>query len=148
MGCQVSGAMYLYHSVPFQCSAVLYCIMGHYKVVRTALPVAIHKTITKILDEILGQFWLYKMHGIEQNRIGSKFTFTAHVFHAGFVCNSCWLQAEFWFIDTKRIVFPVTVWPIQPSYLSNSCSLAVYSYWQVVYSYHTLHSIQVQSFWV
>ena len=88
MGCQVSGAMYLYHSVPFQCSAVLYCIMGHYKVVRTALPVAIHKTITKVLDEILGQFWLYKLHGIEQNRNGSKFTFTAHVFHAGFVCNS------------------------------------------------------------
>ena len=84
MGCQVSGAMYLYHSVPFQCSAVFYCIIGCYKVV----PVAIHKTITKMLDEILGHFWLDKMHGIEKNRNGSKFTFTAHVFHAGFVCNS------------------------------------------------------------
>ena len=85
------------HSSALQCFTVSWVITKLY-VLR--YPVAIHKTITKILDEILCHFWLDKMHGIEQNRNGSKFTFTAHVFHAGFVCNSYWLQAEFWFIDT------------------------------------------------
>ena len=90
------------HSSALQCFTVPWVITKLYVL---PYPVAIHKTITKILDKILGHFWLDKMHGIEQNRNGSKFTFTAHVFHAGFVCNSYWLQAEFWFIDTKRIGF-------------------------------------------